>query len=73
VADFDEVIDEGWGLVPLPVLLQQVDAADGDPLRLAPVAARMRDRHMSLQQIGAIIGMTPTDVHVLLQHAPGQA
>jgi hypothetical protein len=31
----------------------------------------MRRRHMSLQHIGELIGMTRTDVYVLLQHAPG--
>lgn len=71
MTDFDEVIDQGLGLTPLPVLLDQVREAAGDPLQLAGIAAQMRRRHMSLQHIGELIGMTRTDVYVLLQHAPG--
>ncbi|MCW2608255.1 MAG: hypothetical protein JWO60_2948 [Frankiales bacterium] len=70
MADFEEVIDQGLGLTPLAVLLEQVRDAAGDPLLLAGIAAQMRRRHMSLQDIGERIGMTRTDVYVLLQHAP---
>ncbi|MCU1692023.1 MAG: hypothetical protein JWM64_1114 [Frankiales bacterium] len=70
VAEFEEIIDQGLGLTPLPVLLQQVQDAAGDPLLLAGIAAQMRRRHMTLLEIGELIGMTRTDVYVLLQHAP---
>lgn len=70
VAQFDEVIDHGLGLTPLDALLEHVAAAEGDPVQLAVVAHRMRQRFMSLQAIGEHIGMTRNDVFLLLRSVP---
>lgn len=70
MTDFEEVIDHGLGLTPLESLLEQVAAAEGDPVQLAVVAHAMRQRFMSLQAIGERIGMTRNDVFLLLRNVP---
>jgi hypothetical protein len=70
VGQFEEIIDHGLGLTPLDALLEQARAAKGDPVQLAAVAHRMRQRLMSLQTIGDHIGMTRADVYLLLRNLP---